>query len=95
MVTEGQARPPAGPAVVEAGGCRHHAGTIGFILSEFKRLRLTDETIYLRDASVNLVNGVIGMTFACDGAPYIDHRTFVERLDTFATPPCDPAGHAG
>ena len=95
MVTEGQARPPAGPAMVEAGGCRHHADNLAPIFNEFRRLRLTDETIYLRNASVNLVNGMIGTTFSCDGAPYIDHRTFVERLDTFATPPCDPAGRGG
>jgi hypothetical protein len=68
-----------------------HADVISPILDEFKRLRLTDETIYLRNASVNLVNGMIGMTFSCDGAHYIDHKTFFERLETFATPPCDSA----
>lgn len=55
------------------------------ILREFKRLRTTDETIYLRNGSVNRVNGQIGMTFSCDGAHYIDHKTFFEKLDTFAT----------
>ena len=68
-----------------------HAADIEPILQEFRRLRLTDETIYLRNASVNLVNGMIGMTFSCDGAHYIDHKTFFERLETFATPPCDTA----
>jgi hypothetical protein len=63
-----------------------HASDIAPILHEFARLRLTDETIYLRNASVNLVNGMIGMTFSCDGAHYIDHKTFFERLETFATP---------
>ena len=55
------------------------------ILREFKRLRSTDENIYLRNGSVNLVNGLIGMTFSCDGAHYIDHKTFFEKLETFAT----------
>lgn len=72
-----------------------HADDIEPILKEFRRLRLTDETIYLRNASINLVNGMIGMTFSCDGAHYIDHKTFFERLETFATPPCDVATVSG
>ena len=55
------------------------------ILKEFRRLRTTDQTIYLRNGSVNRVNGQIGMTFSCDGAHYIDHKTFFEKLETFAT----------
>jgi hypothetical protein len=59
------------------------------ILVEFKRLRTTDETIYLRNGSVNRINGIIGMTFSCDGAHYIDHKEFFDRLETFATTGCD------
>ena len=55
------------------------------ILTEFKRLRTTDQTIYMRNGSINRVNGLIGMTFSCDGAHYIDHKTFFEKLETFAT----------
>ena len=55
------------------------------ILKEFRRLRTTDQTIYLRNGSINRVNGLIGMTFSCDGAHYIDHKTFFEKLETFAT----------
>jgi hypothetical protein len=55
------------------------------ILAEFRRLRLTDKNIYLRNASINRINGMIGMTFSCDGSHYIDHRTFFSRLETFAT----------
>jgi hypothetical protein len=55
-------------------------------LTEFKRLRLTDETIYLRNAAINLINGMINMTFSCDGTHYIDHRTFFAKLDKFETP---------
>jgi hypothetical protein len=53
------------------------------ILEEFRRLRTTDETIYLRNASINRINGMIGMTFSCDGTHYIDHKTFFEKLETF------------
>ena len=55
------------------------------ILHEFRRLRTTDRTIYLRNASINRINGMIGMNFSCDGAHYIDHKTFFSKLDTFTT----------
>lgn len=55
------------------------------ILQEFSRLRTTDQTIYLRNGSINRINGMIGMTFSCDGAHYIDHKTFFDKLETFAT----------
>ena len=55
------------------------------ILKEFKRLRSTDQTIYMRNGSINRINGLIGMNFSCDGAHYIDHKTFFEKLETFAT----------
>lgn len=57
---------------------------IELLLAEFKRLRLIDETVYLRNAAVNLINGMINMTFSCDGTQYVDHRTFLAELDRFA-----------
>jgi len=56
---------------------------IGLLLDEFRRLRLSDETVYLRNGAVNLINGMINMSFSCDGTQYIDHRTFFARLDKF------------
>lgn len=56
---------------------------IGRLLAEFKRLRLTDETVYLRNAAINLINGMINMSFSCDGTHYIDHKTFLAELDKF------------
>jgi hypothetical protein len=61
-----------------------HRNTLA-VLKEFRRLRTTDQTIYLRNGSINRVNGLIGMTFSCDGAHYIDHKIFFEKLETFAT----------
>jgi hypothetical protein len=55
------------------------------VLKEFRRLRTTDQTIYMRNGSINRINGQIGMTFSCDGAHYIDHKTFFEKHETFAT----------
>ena len=55
------------------------------IFAEFRRLRLSDQTIYLRNGSINLINGMIGMNFSCDGAHYIDHKTFFDKLENFGT----------
>jgi hypothetical protein len=53
------------------------------VLDEFRRLRLTDAQVYLRNASINRINGIIGMTFSCDGSHYIDCEDFFRRLDCF------------
>ena len=50
------------------------------ILSEFKRLRLKDDSVYLRNGSINRINGLIGMTFSCDGSHYINHGKFFETV---------------
>jgi hypothetical protein len=62
----------------------NHIDTLA-VLKEFRRLRTTDQTIYMRNGSINRVNGIIGMTFSCDGAHYIDHKNFFDKLETFAT----------
>ena len=62
-----------------------HHESVRAVLNEFRRLRTTDKNIYMRNGSINRINGLIGMTFSCDGAHYIDHKTFFEKLDTFAT----------
>lgn len=72
----------------------NHAGRVPLLsatdirrlLGEFKRLRLKDSTIYLRNAAVNLINGMINMSFSCDGTHYIDYKTFLAKLDKFETP---------
>lgn len=56
---------------------------LGLVLGEFKRLRFSDEQIYLRSASVNRLNGMIGMNFSCDGSHYIEHDEFFRRLREF------------
>lgn len=57
--------------------------SLGMVLEEFKRLRMSDEQIYLRSASVNRFNGMIGMNFSCDGSHYIEHDEFFKRLREF------------
>lgn len=49
------------------------------ILRQFKALRFADETIYLRSASLNIVNGKIGLNFSCDGTHYLNYDEFLEK----------------
>ncbi len=53
------------------------------ILEEFRGLRFLDETIYLRNASINRINGMISLSFSCDGTHYIDHEDFFETSQHF------------
>ena len=53
------------------------------ILQKMKRLRLADEVIYLRDCSINLVNGMIGLHFSCDGQHYMPYEEFLQADDAF------------
>ena len=70
------------------------AGRVGMVLAEFKRLRLSDEQIYLRSASLNRINGMIGMNFSCDGSHYIEHEEFFGRLREFGAGDGLPAANA-
>ena len=53
--------------------------TIGLILAQFKRLRLQDPQVYLRTGSINIVSGVVGLRFSCDGSHYLDYAEFLAR----------------
>jgi len=52
---------------------------IAKVLEEFKDLRFADETIYLRSSSINIMNGVLGLTFSCDGSHYMPVDEFLEK----------------
>jgi len=49
------------------------------IMEQFRALRFADETIYLRSSSLNLMNGILGLTFSCDGSHYMPYEEFLER----------------
>ena len=55
------------------------ASKIGTILQRFRRLRYMDETIYLRSGMLNVFNGMVGLTFSCDGSHYMPWDEFLER----------------
>jgi len=57
--------------------------SIGTILESFAMLRTADENIYLRQASINLLSGMISLTFSCDGSHYMSHEEFLAKDAAF------------
>ena len=58
---------------------------VGSILQGMKQLRLADETLYLRSASINIFNGMISLTFSCDGTHYMSWEEFLQKDMSFWT----------
>lgn len=56
---------------------------IKLILNNLKSLRLTDPTFYLRMASINIFNGMVSVTFSCDGSHYMPHVEFLMKGNSF------------
>jgi hypothetical protein len=53
------------------------------IMNTLKKLRLTDETFYLRSASINIFNGMVSLTFSCDGSHYMSWQEFLDKDESF------------
>jgi len=49
------------------------------VFNYFRRLRFADENIYLRAGSLNIVNGMIGLNFSCDGSHYMSYEAFLNQ----------------
>ncbi len=47
------------------------------VLDSFRGLRYMDEMFYLRSGTLNLFNGIVGLTFSCDGSHYIPYEEFL------------------
>ena len=56
---------------------------IKLILNALKSLRLTDPNFYLRMASINIFNGMVSVTFSCDGSHYMPHVEFLMKGNSF------------
>jgi len=56
---------------------------IARILEALRAMRTADENIYLRIASINLSNGIISLTFSCDGTHYLRHDEFLGNYTRF------------
>jgi hypothetical protein len=53
------------------------------VFAQFKKLRFADETIYLRSASLNIVNEKVGLNFSCDGSHYVPYDEFLQKDNAF------------
>lgn len=49
------------------------------ILERLQDLRMIDTTVYLRTASINIFNGMISLTFSCDGSHYMHYDEFLTK----------------
>ena len=56
---------------------------IAGILKIFHNLRLSDDVIYLRSASINIFNGLVSLTFSCDGTHYLPHTDLLNPEHNF------------
>ncbi len=56
---------------------------IARILSHLRSLRLADENIYLRMSSINIFNGMVSLTFSCDGSHYLRYDEFLGSSSPF------------
>ena len=45
----------------------------------FRRLRFADENVYLRAGSLNVINGMVGLNFSCDGSHYMRFDEFLDK----------------
>jgi hypothetical protein len=59
------------------------AGQIREVLDSFRGLRLMDEMFYLRSGALNIFNGIVGLTFSCDGSHYIPYDEFLKMDNRF------------
>ena len=53
------------------------------MLDAMAELRLADQSIYLRSASLNIFNGMVSLTFSCDGSHYMSCDEFLDRRGDF------------
>jgi len=55
------------------------------VLDAFRTLRLMDEMFYLRSGTLNIFNGLVGLTFSCDGSHYLPYDEFLRKDHDFWT----------
>lgn len=49
------------------------------ILKSLRDLRFMDDMFYLRSGTLNIFNGVVGLTFSCDGSHYLPWEEFLSK----------------
>lgn len=53
------------------------------VFEMFRSLRFADENVYLRAGSLNIINGLVGLNFSCDGSHYMPYQEFLEKSTDF------------
>lgn len=53
------------------------------ILERLRNLRYVDENLYLRAGSLNIFNGLVSLTFSCDGSHYVPWQELLAKEDDF------------
>lgn len=56
---------------------------IASVFNIFRELRFADENIYLRAGSLNIINGMVGLNFSCDGSHYMRFDEFLDKNTDF------------
>lgn len=51
------------------------------VLDGLRALRFVDEMFYLRSGTLNIFNGIVALTFSCDGSHYLPYDEFL-KMDT-------------
>lgn len=59
------------------------AAQVRQVLDTFRGLRFMDEMFYLRSGTLNIFNGLVGLTFSCDGSHYIPYDEFLQMDEAF------------
>lgn len=49
------------------------------VMAVFKSLRRSDKAVYLRSGSLNIINGIVGLNFSCDGSHYLHYMALLEQ----------------
>ena len=73
------------PARVYPGDALIPETRIKSLLQAMCKLRMADETLYLRSSSINIFNGMISLTFSCDGTHYMSWEEFLRKDVSFWT----------
>ncbi len=55
------------------------ADKVAAVFEIFRRLRFADENVYLRAGSLNVINGMVGLNFSCDGSHYMRFDEFLQK----------------
>lgn len=55
------------------------------VLKHFHTMRFMDDNLYLKTGSLNIMNGMVGLSFSCDGNHYLPVTQFLENFEKIYT----------